>query len=106
MLTLADLPICLTATLTGLPCPGCGLSRAAWALLHGEVAVAVRLNPLAPVVVPLAVVGFGAIAVRYVWVGRTDYRAWVPWLVGIWAAALVLVWLARFFGAFGGPVSV
>jgi hypothetical protein len=106
VLTVADLPVCLTAAFTGLPCPGCGLSRAAFALLRGDLPLAFQLNPLAPLVVPLSVVGFGTIALRYVWVGRTDYQSWVIWVVGLLSGALVLVWLARFLGAFGGPVAV
>lgn len=106
VLSIADLPVCLTATLTGLPCPGCGLTRAGLALLQGDLALAFELNPLAPLVIPVAVLGLGTIAIRYVLTGRTDYRRWVIWLVGLLAAALVVVWLARFLGGFGGPVAV
>ena len=105
-LTLADLPICLTAALTGLPCPGCGLSRAGEALVSGDLVTAMQFNPLAPLIVPIAAVGFVHGAVRYVVFGRTNYARWVPWAVGALLAALVVVWIARFFGAFGGPVAV
>jgi len=40
------LPVCLFRELTGLLCPGCGSLRAAHELLHGNIASALRLNPL------------------------------------------------------------
>jgi hypothetical protein len=39
-------PECQFHRLTGLNCPGCGMTRAAYALLHGEWAAAVRDNAL------------------------------------------------------------
>ena len=39
-------PECQFHKLTGLNCPGCGMTRAAYALLHGEFAGAVRDNAL------------------------------------------------------------
>lgn len=38
--------LCLFKRMTGLPCPGCGAARGAWALLHGEVFAAWNYNPL------------------------------------------------------------
>jgi hypothetical protein len=35
---------------TGLPCPGCGLTRAFVCLCHGHLAGAVHWHPLAPVI--------------------------------------------------------
>ena len=46
-------PPCAFRTVTGLACPGCGLTRAAHALLHGEVAQAFSLNPWSFVSGPL-----------------------------------------------------
>lgn len=40
-------PPCAFRTVTGWACPGCGLTRAAHALLHGDVARAFSLNPWA-----------------------------------------------------------
>ena len=39
-------PICLFHALTGLNCPGCGATRAAYQLLHGRVLLALHDNAL------------------------------------------------------------
>lgn len=109
---LLEVPLCPSATLLGVPCPGCGLTRATLALLHGDVASALRLHPLAPVIAPLFFGALFAAAFGYV-AGptrplprlRIPNRVLTPaaWLLFV----LVLgVWVARFFGAFGGPVPV
>jgi 1,6-anhydro-N-acetylmuramate kinase len=40
-------PVCPFKRLTGLPCLSCGTTRAALALLRGDLAVAFHFNPLA-----------------------------------------------------------
>jgi hypothetical protein len=40
--------LCLFQALTGLPCPGCGSTRAAIALLQGRFALAFSMHPLIP----------------------------------------------------------
>ena len=40
------LPKCLFHEVTGLFCPGCGNTRALHALLHGQILVSLRYNPL------------------------------------------------------------
>ena len=52
-------PPCLFRALTGHPCPGCGTLRAFHALLHGDVAGALRLNALTVIGLPLAVAQLG-----------------------------------------------
>jgi hypothetical protein len=39
-------PICMFHQLTGWNCPGCGATRALYALLHGNFAMAIRDNAL------------------------------------------------------------
>lgn len=51
-------PPCIFHTTTGLHCPGCGGTRAAHALLHGDVRQAAAWNVLALVVVPV-LAGYG-----------------------------------------------
>ena len=45
-------PVCPWHALTGWDCPGCGTLRAAHQLLHGNLAAAWRLNPLAVALLP------------------------------------------------------
>ena len=41
-------PVCPLYSLTGLACPGCGLTRGFHALLHGDVVTALDFNALIP----------------------------------------------------------
>ena len=50
------LPGCAFRAITGVPCPTCGTTHAAVALLHGRVLDALAANPLAA----LAILGFFA----------------------------------------------
>lgn len=110
-----EVPFCPTATLLGVPCPGCGLTRATLLLMRGELAQALRFHPLVWVLAPLYLGLIAAAALGYVRGPRAPAKAARPslWLDrrltrAAWALlALVLaVWLARFFGAFGGPAPV
>jgi hypothetical protein len=40
-------PRCAFRSLTGLPCPTCGATRAAWQFLHGHFLASLLFNPLA-----------------------------------------------------------
>ena len=59
-------PKCLTYTLTGLYCPGCGTARALHQLAHGHVGKALRLNPL--MVLALPFLAYGLISDLVWWV--------------------------------------
>ncbi|MGC2241835.1 MAG: DUF2752 domain-containing protein [Acidimicrobiia bacterium] len=48
---------CPFALLTGVACPGCGMTRAVSHLLHGDIATAITLHPLSPMIL---VMGLGA----------------------------------------------
>lgn len=106
-----DVPLCPFAVFTHHPCPGCGLTRATLALARGQVLDAVHLHPLSPLLSPLVVGIFAYNAAIYVREGRWAaaegvLSRWVTWLGVSLFVALVAVWIARFFGAFGGPVAV
>jgi len=115
---LLDVPLCPLAGLLGWPCPGCGLSRAALALFGGHFAAAWRFHPLVYIVVPSVAV-FGAKTILEVAmrrrhadtrpIVRADGRRrdrFLSVVGGLGLALLFGVWLARAFGAFGGPVAV
>ncbi|RIK54801.1 MAG: hypothetical protein DCC59_02735, partial [Chloroflexi bacterium] len=40
---------CPILSATGVPCPGCGLTRAVMQLLHGDVAASLQTHAFAPV---------------------------------------------------------
>ena len=46
------LPSCYLYELTGIYCPGCGCTRAVYALIHGDIILSLKQNPL--VIVSLA----------------------------------------------------
>lgn len=100
---------CPVAFLLGVPCPSCGLTRAARAALQLDFAGATHVHPLWFVVLP-ALGAFVAIEVgSYVVRGRAfglDKRRSVRVVFGTIIVLLVVVWVARFFGAFGGPVPI
>lgn len=49
-------PLCPTRALLGIDCPGCGLMRGTYDLLHGNVAGAIDHNLLIPFLVPIVLV--------------------------------------------------
>lgn len=80
---------CTFRHLTGIPCPTCGTTRAALALLNFDLASALAVNPLATMVGVVFIVG-GALAMVWVllrapalsWPYRWS-RAWTAAVVGV-----------------------
>jgi hypothetical protein len=108
-------PLCPLANLTGWPCPSCGLTRATLLLLHGDWAAALTLQPLTPAVLLLIGLCAGGASLRYVSTGEpvtpwsrtsSTLERVFEWLAAALSGALVMLWLARFAGMFGGPVPV
>lgn len=114
VLVLAGPPVCPTALFLGVPCPGCGLTRATLALLQGDVAGALHFHPLVLLLAPLLAVAIGAALLEFVRGGPADESRITAWLssrvgYGVAGGLLVLtlfVWGARFAGFFGGPAPV
>jgi hypothetical protein len=88
-------PRCLFHELTGLHCPGCGGTRCAYALLHGDPAQAMAYNVLVLLFLPY----LGLHAANALWYGVTGRRAFRVWAPAWWpkavAVVLVLFWVAR-----------
>lgn len=106
----AHVSICPFAFLTGIPCPGCGLGRATLALLSGHPGDALRWHPLVFVVLPVAFVLLAAQTEFVKTMVRRWNATWAERIAAVMAASLLIalvgVWVARFGGAFGGPVAV
>jgi hypothetical protein len=81
-------PVCRFHQWTGWNCPGCGATRAAYALLHGNLTLALRDNAL----LTLAPV---ALLLRAGWLGVVRWRGRpVPALIpadGIWVVAVLAI---------------
>jgi hypothetical protein len=79
--------VCPLRSITGVPCPLCGMTRAVVAAVHGDLIESLRFSPGGIVVVVLAIallVGWRAERVRY--------PAWLPvlFLALLWAWNLTL----------------
>lgn len=90
-------PRCLLHEITGLHCAGCGMTRAAFHLLHGRVGEALRMNPLMVPLVPLVMVGISLEIAGWV---RGPQRRTPRLRLGMWgtialAGALVLFMVLR-----------
>ncbi len=109
---LSGIQTCPTAATLGVPCPGCGLTRATLAAAQGDLAEAFALHPLFWLISPVFIGLLLAVALGYIR-GRTA----LPFLARVSPRTITIagiafsvitfgVWLARFYGAFGGPVPV
>lgn len=47
--------VCPLRTVTGIPCPGCGMTRAVVAGVHGDILGSLRYNPAGLLVIALAI---------------------------------------------------
>ncbi|BCU77691.1 DUF2752 domain-containing protein [Luteolibacter sp. LG18] len=74
----ANAPQCVFHRLTGLECPGCGGTRAFFALSRGDLSASLRYNPWALVLVA----GLG------IWSAKRVIRVFAPW--SRWGEPLVM----------------
>ena len=90
------LPGCTFRKLTGLYCPGCGMTRAAYSSLHGDVAHAFRMNPVGMVLFPIAMTGLGFELLGWVRNKPLPFRFNVgPRLAWTIAYGMIAFWILR-----------
>ena len=80
---------CPVQHFTGVPCPGCGLSRAAFALLRRDFAAALRWHPMIFVLPP--VVLYALFGKKPLLGSKTRERVLLWGVMALWTA----VWLVR-----------
>jgi len=83
----------------GIPCPGCGMTRATLFLVHGEWRQALTMHAFAPIVVlALSLITVCTIAprTRAEWIAdRTEVVERYTGLTTLLLSGLILYWLAR-----------
>jgi hypothetical protein len=100
---------CPLRVLLHVPCPSCGLTRAARLALGGDFVAASRLHPLWFLVLPFVAGVLGlecAFHMRHGLWGRVLEHRGVQLAAYGMLLSLIGVWLARELGAFGGPVPI
>lgn len=101
-----ELPICPSKIMLGVPCPGCGLTRATEALFQGDLLGMLVYHPLAPIVAPVAIFGVVRTVLVYGGALRSDQADWLNRVPrNVWTGiglALVGLWSARALGLLGG----
>ena len=90
------MPGCLFHSATGLHCPGCGMTRATHAALHGHFGQAFRFNPVGVILLPVALVGVGIELAGWVRGRPLPFRL-NPGATGAWIIAGVVIafWILR-----------
>lgn len=82
---------CVFHEITGLQCPGCGITRLCISLLRLDISAAWRANPVLLLSLPVFAILFVRFAVRYVKTGsvrNTKAEGIVCWIL----VAIFLVW--------------
>ena len=90
------MPGCFFRKYTGLECPGCGMTRATYATLHGRIGDAFRLNPVGMVLLPLAMVGVGIEVIGWVSGKQLPFRLNPGrWGATVIAVVMIVWWVGR-----------
>ena len=107
LLVASDLLFCPIKLLVGFPCPGCGVTRATFSVLHLDFAAAFQHHPLVWLITPLVLWTLGRITLVSAGVlSSTSYDPVDRLPRWFWWAAMALllgVWVIRLAGGLGGP---
>ena len=96
---LEGVPLCFYYARFGRLCPGCGMTRAAYLLMHGHPIAALRQNPFILVVLMAGYMGIAELS-PYLF-GRQLKQIVLPsWLLIALGALLIVFCIARNIGKF------
>jgi Protein of unknown function (DUF2752) len=86
---------CTFRNLTGIPCPSCGTTRTALALLDFDIGAALAVNPLAAIVGVAFIIGGGLALIWVVARGPipTFNLRWSRWWTAAVVAAILINWV-------------
>ena len=92
----AGYTICAFRRITGIPCPGCGLTRAMAALARGELLLALHFHPFAPLVLAEAAALWAAIGNAIARQRPLVLPSGLMERIVVWqTAAFLVLWLGR-----------
>ncbi|MCG9127510.1 DUF2752 domain-containing protein [Candidatus Poribacteria bacterium] len=85
---------CLFHSLTNIPCPGCGMTRACLSITQGNFLQAYMFNPFAFLLIGIAVcVGFFSNKTKYIW-GRFSNKT-QNWILILCLGMCLSTWLFK-----------
>ncbi|WP_307781211.1 DUF2752 domain-containing protein [Rhabdothermincola sediminis] len=96
-------PQCPFKAMTGLDCPGCGMTRAVYALLHGDLLRAASHNLLLVVALPLLAYLVGRWTLSSIGVTLRPAPTWRPWMT--WSMLIFVLAFAVVRNVPGTPLS-
>jgi hypothetical protein len=88
-------PVCPLYALTGLACPGCGLTRGFHALFHGDVLAALDHNAMLPFFAVLIACGFVALVYYAIKGRRLPFNPVHPSALWVFLVMLVVFGVTR-----------
>jgi hypothetical protein len=91
---------CMFRIVTGIPCPGCGLTRSFVAISHGDIRAAWEFNAMGPILYLLCILQIPYRPVEYFGVGRnsrtwTRYKQRFDLIVWMVLAGFILAWVVK-----------
>ena len=98
---LIPLPTCISLLVFKVPCPACGMTRSSLALLTGDLSKSFHYQPI---LIPLILLCIASVPLAY-FLDDKQWKQTVPRMTGAAGVGLLVVWLLRFVGLFGGPIS-
>ncbi len=86
---------CFIRALTGIECPGCGVTRMLIALIRLDFKASFGFNPVVFCALPFLAICFGAQAVKFIKTGKNDLALWQNIIIWMISAALLIFGIIR-----------